>query len=197
MARLMQRRQAITFFVGALLLFPFAAAAQPSLPVIGFLSSRSAASDVPMLNVFEQGLRQAGYVAGKNVLIESRWADGQYGRLPSLAADLVRRKVDVIVTAGGEMSALAAKSATADIPIVFNIGLDPVSIGLVPSEQAGRKPHRRHEPPWRACHEAAGTGAGGVGQSERHLGLKPNRGSAKCGSGDQAICIDSKSQQRQ
>ena len=129
----MQRRQAIAFFIGALLLFPFAAAAQPSLPVIGFLSSRSAASDVPMLNAFEQGLKQAGYAAGKNVQIESRWADGQYGRLPSLAADLVRRKVDVIVTAGGEVSALAAKSATADVPIIFTVGIDPVSIGLVSS----------------------------------------------------------------
>jgi putative ABC transport system substrate-binding protein len=112
---------------------PRAYAQQPAMPTIGYLSARSAESDVSMLSAFRQGLKEAGYVVGKNVAIEFRWGDGQYDRLPALAEDLVRRNVAVIVTGGGEISARAAKAATGKIPIVFNVGEDPVRAGLVTS----------------------------------------------------------------
>jgi putative ABC transport system substrate-binding protein len=104
-------------------------AQQKAMPVIGYLSSTSAR---PGLDAFRQGLSDTGYIEGQNLVIEYRWAEGRYDRLPSLAADLVGRKVDVIAT-GGMPSALAAKSATSTIPIVFLIGTDPVELGLIPS----------------------------------------------------------------
>jgi putative ABC transport system substrate-binding protein len=105
----------------------------PALPVIGYLSARSLTTDGPMVAAFRQGLGETGYVEGKNVAIEFRWAEGHYDRVPALADDLVRRNVAVIVTSGGEPSAIAAQGKTAALPIVFNIGGDPVEAGLVAS----------------------------------------------------------------
>ncbi len=108
-------------------------AQQKALPVIGFLGAASPGPFAPYLAAFHRGLRETGYVKGQNVAIEYRWAEGRYDRLPSLAADLVGRKVDVIFTGGGIPSALAAKNATSTIPIVFTGGGDPVTAGLVAS----------------------------------------------------------------
>ena len=102
------------------------------MPVIGYFSVRSSESDVPYLAPFRQGLNETGYVEGKNVAIEFRWGGGEYDRLPGLAEDLVRRRVAVIVTSGGPLSALAAKAATTTIPILF-VSRDPVQDGLVAS----------------------------------------------------------------
>jgi putative ABC transport system substrate-binding protein len=129
----MNRRE-LLLLLGAAVAAPGALRAQQkAMPVIGFLSSEGSGALAPRLAGFRQGLSEAGYVEGQTAAIEYRWAEGHYDRLPALAADLVGRKVDVIVTSGGNSSALAAKNATSSIPIVFVAGADPVEEGLVAS----------------------------------------------------------------
>lgn len=129
----MRRREFITL-VGGLAAWPTAARAQqPLMPVIGLLDPRPQENDSFFIRGFRQGLKDTGYVEGENVAIEYRWAENQIGRLPDLAADLVRRRVALIVTFGGIASASAAKAATTTIPIVFAIAEDPVRLGLVAS----------------------------------------------------------------
>src|ERR1700674_3490623 len=131
----MDRRTFIGSVAGSLLAAPLAASAQkPAMPVIGYLNGRSRIDSAYFVAAFHQGLREAGFVDKQNVLIESRFAEGHFDRLPELAADLVRRRVDVIVATGGTVSVVKAKPVVpATIPIVFAMGGDPVKLGVVAS----------------------------------------------------------------
>jgi putative ABC transport system substrate-binding protein len=128
-----QRRWLIKGFVSAALTLPLLARAQQlPVPLVGYLGNTTPQAWTSRLQAFRQGLSDAGFVEGRNVAVEYRWSDGQYDRLPELAADLVRLGVNVIVTPGSTASALAAQAATKTIPIVFETGADPIAAGLVP-----------------------------------------------------------------
>ncbi len=127
------RRRDFIKIVGAAAAWPLGTRAQQSIPIIGFLGPASATGYAPQLDAFRRGLREAGFIEGKNVEIEYRWADNQLERLPALAQELVRYPVAVLVTGGATASALAAKASTTTIPVVFAVGADPVRSGLVAS----------------------------------------------------------------
>jgi putative ABC transport system substrate-binding protein len=130
----MRRREFISLMGGAAAAWPLAAQGQqPAVPVVGWLSSMSPGPLQPQLEAFRQALAAAGFVEGRNVHIEYRWAEGQYDRLPALAADLVDRRIALLVATGGEPAAMAAKAATSTIPVTVMVAGDPVTLGLVAS----------------------------------------------------------------
>src|SRR3954451_11329687 len=130
----MRRREFITLLGGAAAAWPLAAwAQQPGSPIVGFMSARGPEDSGYLVDAFRAGLAEGGFIEGQNVAIEFRWARGQYDRLTALAADLVGRRVNVLVAIGGDPSPIAAKQATSSIPIVFGMGGDPIKAGLVQS----------------------------------------------------------------
>jgi len=130
----MKRRDFVQLLGGVAAAWPVAGRAQPAaMPIIGYLSARSPEDTVQVLEAFHKGLGEGGFVNGQSVEIEYRWAHGDYNRLSSLAAELMQKRVTVLVATGGDASARAAKAATATIPVVFNTGSDPVKAGLVQS----------------------------------------------------------------
>jgi len=133
------RRRAFITLLGSAAAWPLVAHAQQSVPVIGFLHSASAGAFAPFLAALREGLGEAGYVDGQNVRIEFRWAEGQYHRLPAMAAELVEQKVALIIAGGGDPPTLAAKAVTTTIPIVFTGSDDPVGFGPVTRPQPARR----------------------------------------------------------
>ena len=143
MAIHIRRRDLIKVIAGSAAAWPVATRAQqPAVPVIGFLSSLAPSDLNLVVPAFREGLNGTGFVEGRNIAIEYRWAEGDYQRLPTLSADLVRRKVAVIAAISGTPAALAAKAATTTIPIVFAIGGDPIAPGLVHVGHEGVAHHR-------------------------------------------------------
>jgi ABC-type uncharacterized transport system substrate-binding protein len=154
----MRRREFITLIAGSAFASPVIAhAQQKTIPVIGFLSSASPNAYAGRVTAFRKGLNESGYIDGKDVAIEFRWAKGQYDQLPVFAADLVRQKVAVILSSGGDIAALSAKAATSSIPIVTVSGTDPVQAGLVASFNRPRRQHHRRK----LCRNRVGNKAAG------------------------------------
>ena len=138
MTAFIERREFVRLLGGAAAAWPVVVGAQqPTMPIIGFLGSASPAPFAQMTAAFHQGLKEVGYVDDQNVTVEHRWAEGHCERLPSLAADLVQRRVAVIFASGGVAPTQAAKAATATIPIVFTTAYDPVMMGLVVIDECG------------------------------------------------------------
>jgi ABC-type uncharacterized transport system substrate-binding protein len=127
------RRREFIGLIGGAMAWPLAARAQQAIPVIGFMSGRAPETDMHLIAAFQDGLREQGFVEGKNFAMEFRWARGDYERLPALAAELVALRVAVLAAVGGDNSAAAAKQATSAIPVVFGVGGDPIKSGLVDS----------------------------------------------------------------
>ena len=144
MAIHIRRREFLSTLCGVAVAWPLAARAEDAMPVIGFLSAASSGPFAHFAAAFLQGLQAVGYIEGKNVAVDYRWAEGQYDRLPELATDLVRRNVAVIAATGGPASGLAAKAATVTTPIVFIHALDPVQARFRRQPQSTRRQRYRH-----------------------------------------------------